>query len=130
MNLRLQINALTEGEYAVAKRDVDRLRVELGQQPLPSLQSTLDEKSAQLRMIPYSTVIRSSGVFLFLTRHHSVPLTMGVKKRWPRPTVRLSTDFFESALEGYGFITFIEACDPPYGSLQRIYITGTLMNGD
>jgi len=47
VELRLKINTLTEGDYTVAKRDVDRLRVELGQQPLPSLQSTLDEKSAQ-----------------------------------------------------------------------------------
>jgi hypothetical protein len=45
--LRVKINQLTEGEYAGAKRDVDRLRQELGQPPLPSLQSTLDEKSSQ-----------------------------------------------------------------------------------
>ncbi|TFK36409.1 hypothetical protein BDQ12DRAFT_249866 [Crucibulum laeve] len=45
--LRLKITQLTDGEYAIAKRDVDRLRQDLGQQPLPSLQSTMDEKSAQ-----------------------------------------------------------------------------------
>jgi hypothetical protein len=45
--LRTKMNQLTEGEYAVAKNDVDKLRQELGQPPLPSLQSTLDEKAAQ-----------------------------------------------------------------------------------
>ncbi|KAI6028592.1 hypothetical protein F5J12DRAFT_806379 [Pisolithus orientalis] len=45
--LRQQVGALQEGEYAVAKRDVDRLRVELGQPPLPPLQTTLDEKTSQ-----------------------------------------------------------------------------------
>ncbi|PPQ72427.1 hypothetical protein CVT26_003790 [Gymnopilus dilepis] len=44
---RNKIAQLTENEYAIAKRDVDRLRAELGQPPLPSLQSTLEEKSAQ-----------------------------------------------------------------------------------
>lgn len=43
----MKIAALTEGEYAVSKQEVDRLRQELGQPPLPSLQSTLDEKSSQ-----------------------------------------------------------------------------------
>ncbi|KAI6036399.1 hypothetical protein BKA83DRAFT_4162296 [Pisolithus microcarpus] len=38
---------LQEGDYATAKRDVDRLRVELGQPPLPPLQTTLDEKTSQ-----------------------------------------------------------------------------------
>lgn len=41
------MNQLSEGDYAVAKNDVDRLRQELGQPPLPSLQSTLDEKASQ-----------------------------------------------------------------------------------
>ncbi|KAF5368785.1 hypothetical protein D9615_010394 [Tricholomella constricta] len=45
--IRTKMNQLTEGEYAVAKNDVDRLRQELGQPPLPSLQSTLDEKANQ-----------------------------------------------------------------------------------
>ncbi|KAI6005763.1 hypothetical protein EDD15DRAFT_2154709 [Pisolithus albus] len=45
--LRQQVLALQEGEYATAKRDVDRLRVELGQPPLPPLQTTLDEKTSQ-----------------------------------------------------------------------------------
>jgi hypothetical protein len=42
-----KIAQLTENDYAVAKADVDRLRQELGQPPLPSLQSTLDEKTSQ-----------------------------------------------------------------------------------
>ncbi|KAF9014240.1 hypothetical protein BDQ17DRAFT_1320859 [Cyathus striatus] len=46
-DLRSKITQLTDGEYCVAKRDVDRLRQELGQSPLPSIQSTLDEKSQQ-----------------------------------------------------------------------------------
>lgn len=45
--LRVKITSLTEGEYAIAKQDVDRLRQELGQPPIPSLQNTLDEKSSQ-----------------------------------------------------------------------------------
>ncbi|ETW86229.1 hypothetical protein HETIRDRAFT_425159 [Heterobasidion irregulare TC 32-1] len=45
--LRSRIQQITDGEYAIAKRDVDALRGELGQPPLPSLQATLEEKSAQ-----------------------------------------------------------------------------------
>jgi len=46
-DLRVKITSLTDGEYAIAKLDVDRLRQELGQPPLPSLQTTLDEKTTQ-----------------------------------------------------------------------------------
>ncbi|KAM5530299.1 hypothetical protein V8D89_009769 [Ganoderma adspersum] len=46
-DLQTKIRSITEGEYTVAKQDVDRLRHELGQLPLPSLQSTLEEKSAE-----------------------------------------------------------------------------------
>ncbi|PPQ86931.1 LOW QUALITY PROTEIN: hypothetical protein CVT25_009817 [Psilocybe cyanescens] len=53
---RTKITQLTETDYAVAKADVDRLRQELGQPPLPSLQSTLDEKTSQ-----YLTERRMSG---------------------------------------------------------------------
>ncbi|KIJ69203.1 hypothetical protein HYDPIDRAFT_66526, partial [Hydnomerulius pinastri MD-312] len=45
--LRQQIATLQDGEYAAAKADVDRLRGELGQPPLPPLQTTLDEKTSQ-----------------------------------------------------------------------------------
>ena len=45
--LRSKIQVLSEGEYAIAKNDVDRLRADLGQEPLPSLQQTLDERSTQ-----------------------------------------------------------------------------------
>ena len=45
--LRQQIAALTEGEYANAKREVDAIRAELGQAPLPTLQNTIDEKTSQ-----------------------------------------------------------------------------------
>lgn len=41
------MGVLTDGEYARAKTDVDRLRHELGQPPIPSLQETLQEKDAQ-----------------------------------------------------------------------------------
>lgn len=45
--LRAKISQLAEGEYAIAKADVDRLRQDLGQPPLPSLQQTLEERTAQ-----------------------------------------------------------------------------------
>ncbi|PFH48485.1 hypothetical protein AMATHDRAFT_81757 [Amanita thiersii Skay4041] len=45
--LRQKIDQLTEGDYAAAKKDVDRLRQELGQSPLPSLHATLEEKKVQ-----------------------------------------------------------------------------------
>ncbi|KZT23951.1 hypothetical protein NEOLEDRAFT_1135776 [Neolentinus lepideus HHB14362 ss-1] len=43
-DLEAKINVLADGDYAIAKRDVDRLRQELGQPPLPSLRQTLEEK--------------------------------------------------------------------------------------
>ncbi|TFK46629.1 hypothetical protein OE88DRAFT_1707143 [Heliocybe sulcata] len=43
-DLESKINVLADGDYAIAKRDVDRLRQELGQPPLPSLRQTLEEK--------------------------------------------------------------------------------------
>ncbi|KAG2743656.1 hypothetical protein P692DRAFT_20838241 [Suillus brevipes Sb2] len=46
-DLRQQIQTLQEGEYAIAKADVDLLRAELGQPPLPPLQTKLDEKTSQ-----------------------------------------------------------------------------------
>ncbi|EAU88957.1 hypothetical protein CC1G_10085 [Coprinopsis cinerea okayama7 len=46
-DLRTKITQLSEGEYAIAKADVDRLRADLGQPPLPSLQQTLEERTAQ-----------------------------------------------------------------------------------
>ncbi|KAL5532842.1 hypothetical protein ACEPAF_4616 [Sanghuangporus sanghuang] len=42
--LRAKIQTITDGEYTSAKREVDALRAELGQPPLPSLQQTLEEK--------------------------------------------------------------------------------------
>lgn len=45
--LRTRIQQIMDGEYSTAKRDVDSLRVELGQPPLPTLQATLEEKSQQ-----------------------------------------------------------------------------------
>jgi hypothetical protein len=46
-DLRARIQQITDGEYATAKRDVDALRAELGQPPVPGLQATLEEKSQQ-----------------------------------------------------------------------------------
>ena len=43
-DLRLKIQTITDGEYAIAKRDVDQLRAELGQAPLPNLHETLEER--------------------------------------------------------------------------------------
>ncbi|KAF8624110.1 hypothetical protein AX15_006021 [Amanita polypyramis BW_CC] len=45
--LRRKIEQLADGEYMSVKRDVDRLRQELGQPPLPSLQAALEEKKVQ-----------------------------------------------------------------------------------
>ncbi|KIL67097.1 hypothetical protein M378DRAFT_327630 [Amanita muscaria Koide BX008] len=45
--LRKRIEQLSDGEYIAAKRDVDRLRHELGQSPLPPLQATLEERKSQ-----------------------------------------------------------------------------------
>ncbi|KIY46964.1 hypothetical protein FISHEDRAFT_46278 [Fistulina hepatica ATCC 64428] len=47
--LRKKVTGLTadNGDYATAKVEVDRLRQELGQPPLPSIQNTLDEKASQ-----------------------------------------------------------------------------------
>lgn len=42
-----QIKTITDGEYGAAKKEVDAIRAELGMPPLPSLQATLEEKSAR-----------------------------------------------------------------------------------
>lgn len=46
-DLRHKIQTITDGEYAIAKRDVDQLRAELGQAPLPNLQDTLEERKRE-----------------------------------------------------------------------------------
>ena len=66
--LRARIQQITDGEYATAKRDVDSLRAELGQPPLPGLQATLEEKSQQ-----YATSLKSHMVVALLD---SFSLTM------------------------------------------------------
>jgi len=45
--LRNKIQVITDGEYALAKREVDQLHLELGKEPVPNLQSVIEEKSAQ-----------------------------------------------------------------------------------
>ena len=50
-DLRSKIQTITDGEYSNSKREVDKLRQELGQEPLPSLQNMLDEKSAALSLL-------------------------------------------------------------------------------
>jgi hypothetical protein len=45
--LQQKIQTLTDGEYTNAKAEVDKLRQELGQEPVPSLQTLIEEKSAQ-----------------------------------------------------------------------------------
>jgi hypothetical protein len=57
-DLRARIQQITDGDYATAKRDVDALRAELGQPPLPGLQATLEEKSQQYVHAP---TIRTRG---------------------------------------------------------------------
>jgi len=44
--LRVKIQGITDSDYSASKREVDRLRQELGQEPLPNLQHMLEEKSA------------------------------------------------------------------------------------
>ncbi|KAH9950324.1 hypothetical protein B0H21DRAFT_567733 [Amylocystis lapponica] len=63
--LTQKIQAIQDGDYAAAKQDVDRLRQELGQPPLPSLQTTLEEKSAQylkeLRLQADAAAVAAAG---------------------------------------------------------------------
>ncbi|KAF8607623.1 hypothetical protein BDV93DRAFT_519652 [Ceratobasidium sp. AG-I] len=50
-----QIKAITDGEYGAAKKEVDAIRAELEMPPLPSLQATLEEKSAR-GFVPHTTI--------------------------------------------------------------------------
>ncbi|KAF7793299.1 hypothetical protein EIP86_004411 [Pleurotus ostreatoroseus] len=45
-SLHDKVKTLSDGDYATAKADVDRLRKELGQEPLPSIQTLLEEKTS------------------------------------------------------------------------------------
>ena len=63
-DLQTKIRSITDGEYAVAKQDVDRLRQELGQPPLPSLQSTLEEKSAECVLVGVPLAFRHADVLV------------------------------------------------------------------
>ena len=69
-DLRQKIQTISDTEYATAKADVDRLRQELGQPPLPSLQQTLEEKSAQSVFPPIG---RSTHSFPPASVHSSPP---------------------------------------------------------
>ena len=73
-DLRLKIQTITDGEYAVAKRDVDQLRAELGQAPLPGLHETLEERKRE-------------SVIFFLTepsrRMPTLLLSASCINRWP-----------------------------------------------
>ena len=69
-DLRQKIQTISDTEYATAKADVDRLRQELGQPPLPSLQQTLEEKSAQSVFPP---IDRSTHSFSLPSVHSSPP---------------------------------------------------------
>jgi len=99
IDLRGRIQTITENEYAQAKEDVDKLRKELGQSPIQSIQETLNQReSAWLESVrksksqgPVGHITMSDGPPLLL---HSVatpqmipeagpstPLVMGSKKR-------------------------------------------------
>jgi hypothetical protein len=54
--LQQKIDSLLEGDYARTKAQVDTLRQEMGQEPTPSIQTIIDEKSAQY-VIPALTHI-------------------------------------------------------------------------
>lgn len=59
--LRAKIKLITDGEYSASKHEVDKLRQELGQEPLPSLQQMLDEKSAALSIQTVDYFIASNS---------------------------------------------------------------------
>jgi hypothetical protein len=42
---KTKIQAITEGEYKAAKKEVDLIRKDLGMPPLPSLQATLEKST-------------------------------------------------------------------------------------
>jgi hypothetical protein len=69
-DLRARIQQITDGEYATAKRDVDSLRAELGQPPLPGLQATLEEKSQQYVEWAYTLVLCELAVTLIAARRY------------------------------------------------------------
>ncbi|QRV72750.1 hypothetical protein RhiJN_00764 [Ceratobasidium sp. AG-Ba] len=50
-----QIKNITDGEYGAAKKEVDTIRSELGMPPLPSLEATLEEKSAR-GFVPHTSI--------------------------------------------------------------------------
>lgn len=57
--LKQKIQTITDGEYSTAKREVDALRAELGQPPVPSLQQTLEEKSSAYVFCPDAPLLFS-----------------------------------------------------------------------
>ncbi|KAF8681512.1 Zinc finger-containing protein [Rhizoctonia solani] len=59
--LKNKIKVITEGEYGAAKNEVEMIRKELGLSPLPSLQTTLEEKGAR-GFIPYTSVFGATDV--------------------------------------------------------------------
>ncbi|KAF8496319.1 hypothetical protein JB92DRAFT_2796061, partial [Gautieria morchelliformis] len=70
-DLRSKIKGITDGEYMISKCEVDKLRRELGQEPLPSLQNMLDEKSAAY--LRGRRLNGNSEVTSPITRKRSVP---------------------------------------------------------
>lgn len=71
--LKQKIQTITDGEYSTAKREVDALRAELGQPPVPSLQQTLEEKSSAYVLCP------SDAPLLFSLFIHFQPLVGNFK---------------------------------------------------
>jgi hypothetical protein len=87
--LRARIQQITDGEYATAKRDVDTLRAELGQPPLPSLQTTLEEKSQQyVALSPCSAF--ANGVFP--VNRYLQERRLGVEQNNKRPAEEMLLD--------------------------------------
>ena len=58
--MRRQVKELTEGEYAIAKAEVDKLRKELGLEETKSLETQLEEKSSVLVSFDLPLRINSS----------------------------------------------------------------------
>jgi len=134
-DLRSKINQLTDGEYAVAKRDVDRLRQELGQLPLRSIQDTLEEKTTQWASPLTQPTLVSRNYFngfyplhlcplLLLNLFELVNITENITQIWPHDASRIILQFSSS------LCLFCTLCANPIGSVYNRYLNERRLNGN